>query len=560
MEEKRSQRLGWGFLIGMTFILLSANVVFAQGEDPTPPDTPVKLVFIHHSTGENWLADEWGGLGQALMQNNYFVSDTNYGWGPDGIGDRTDIVDWQDWFRGPESQRYMAAVYSESEQHASYSRLGSDPGGENSIVMFKSCFPNSDLSGSPDDPPTPGRDYTVANAKYIYNDLLAYFRTRPDKLFVVVTAPPLSDSTHAANARAFNTWLMQDWLTENDYTGNNVVVFDFYNILTDPDNHHRYHNGGIEYINDQGSNTLYYPSSPGDDHPNPKGSRKATDEFVVLLNVYYNRWRQDAPESPIQPAPAEQPEQPAGEVPEAMTVSGLIDGFEQALTNSSEGWQGYWDETMATSMNCALTDEDALSGSNSLKIDFNVLPESWATCVAIYDQPQDWSAGQGVSFYYRASQAPRVFEFIVYAAPVQENESYEFSVETVPESTQDWVRMDIPWENLLRASWEENAGTPLTSPNQVSGFGFGFTTYEDTPNAAVIWVDDISLISEQTQAPPAQQSDEEAPQQVEAGNRQAEAEEGTTSRRGPRFCGGSAGVVVLFAAGAILLGQRKRYR
>ena len=48
-----------------------------------PPAAPVKLVFIHHSTGENWLADGNGGLGIALRDNNYFVSDTNYGWGPD---------------------------------------------------------------------------------------------------------------------------------------------------------------------------------------------------------------------------------------------------------------------------------------------------------------------------------------------------------------------------------------------------------------------------------------------------------------------------------------------
>jgi len=42
----------------------------------------LKLVFIHHSSGENWLSDENGGLGPALMEHGYFVSDTNYDWGP----------------------------------------------------------------------------------------------------------------------------------------------------------------------------------------------------------------------------------------------------------------------------------------------------------------------------------------------------------------------------------------------------------------------------------------------------------------------------------------------
>ena len=48
-----------------------------------PPAAPVKLVFIHHSTGQAWLEDGHGGLGIALRDNNYFVSDTNYGWGPE---------------------------------------------------------------------------------------------------------------------------------------------------------------------------------------------------------------------------------------------------------------------------------------------------------------------------------------------------------------------------------------------------------------------------------------------------------------------------------------------
>ncbi|MFN2187700.1 MAG: hypothetical protein ACK2T3_02950, partial [Candidatus Promineifilaceae bacterium] len=55
----------------------------ASAENADPPIEAVKLVFIHHSVGENWLADGDGGLGLALMENNYFVSDTNYGWGPD---------------------------------------------------------------------------------------------------------------------------------------------------------------------------------------------------------------------------------------------------------------------------------------------------------------------------------------------------------------------------------------------------------------------------------------------------------------------------------------------
>src|SRR5512146_43910 len=69
--------------------------------NPSNPAQPVKLVFIHHSTGENWISDGNGNLGAALANANWFVSDTNYGWGPEDldwgsgtIGDHTDIGNW----------------------------------------------------------------------------------------------------------------------------------------------------------------------------------------------------------------------------------------------------------------------------------------------------------------------------------------------------------------------------------------------------------------------------------------------------------------------------------
>lgn len=284
--------------------------------NPNPPTSPVKLIFIHHSCGDSWLDTGDGNLGSQLGAKNYYVSDTYYDWGPDDIGSYTDIGQWWDWFRGPNSPTYTQAVYNTTNRHADYTRPMADPGGENEIIMFKSCYPNSHLGGNPDDPPPTGsnplrgEDYTsehhtVGNAKGIYNDILEYFCTRQDKLFVVITAPPLvendTDSTHAANARAFNTWLVNDWL--DGYSHNNVAVFDFYNVLTsnggnwdandldqDTGNHHRYRNDAIEYITGQGSNTAAYPDGGSDSHPSQAGNEKATGEFVPLLNVFYHRW------------------------------------------------------------------------------------------------------------------------------------------------------------------------------------------------------------------------------------------------------------------------------
>ena len=124
--------------------------------------------------------------------------------------------------------------------------------------------------------------------------MLDYFGAHTEKLFVVVTAPPLlaSDTSPeaAANARAFNTWLVTEWLA--DYPHSNVAVFDFFHVLTGDGNHHRVVDGLIEYGTDQGSDTSAY-ASDGDSHPTAAGGAKATAEFVPLLNLFYQRWRED---------------------------------------------------------------------------------------------------------------------------------------------------------------------------------------------------------------------------------------------------------------------------
>ena len=89
-----TNRLIIGILLLTSSLLITAAshpAPLRQADDPSPPDQVVKLIFIHHSTGENWLEDGYGDLGMMLGQNNYYVSDTNYGWGPDGNGSEASV-------------------------------------------------------------------------------------------------------------------------------------------------------------------------------------------------------------------------------------------------------------------------------------------------------------------------------------------------------------------------------------------------------------------------------------------------------------------------------------
>jgi hypothetical protein len=491
-------RLITGLLLAASLFLVSAAYPSAmmQVDNPNPPEPVVKLIFIHHSTGENWLTDGYGDLGRVLGQNNYFVSDTNYGWGPDGIGDLTDIPNWIEWFRSENTPTYMQALFNENGQNSSYIRSLSDPGGDNQVILFKSCFPNSALEGKPDDSPGTYEDLTVGGAKYVYNELLQYFASRPDKLFIVITAPPLSDETYAENARAFNQWLVEEWLLENQYTLKNVAVFDFYNVLTGPDSHHRHIDGRIEHTIGS-SNTLHYPS--GDDHPSERGSQKATEEFVPLLNLFYHRWQAEAPSQPpvSEPLIPESGEEGKTQSSAPPLAAGLIDDFEAGRLVGTNGWEPFWDAATPSSMSCMVDASIIHSGSQALLLDFDIAPDSWGTCALFFDNAQNWSGSPGISFFIHAARTGLILDIDLYVDGPDGQESYITRYETPPDSVDGWVPVSLTWDKFQRVDWEADAGTPFGKAEQVSGMAFGLSADTGMPNQGTIWIDDLQLIGSQ---------------------------------------------------------------
>lgn len=235
----------------------SDTVVYNEGDT-------INLIFIHHSVGENWLN---AGLNEMLNENNVHVADTYYGWGH--MGDSTDTVDWPSWF----NDDVMPEVYNEMDTMTGYNSI-EPASGENTIVMFKSCYPNSEVGES------------IEDEKQIYLSLLNYFNEHPDKMFVLITPPPMQNISNPDKTRELSDWLVDENGWRKDYDENNLYVFDFYNVLTAEDNHHMLSNGVEQHIIADSSNTLHYDSS-GDDHPNDDGSYKAAEEFVPLLMYWF---------------------------------------------------------------------------------------------------------------------------------------------------------------------------------------------------------------------------------------------------------------------------------
>ena len=253
----------------------------------------LRLLFIHHSCGGQWLAPRGADLGSAciyesavnggglrdrLKASGYEVHEASYG---SRVGDRTDIFDWPVKFR-----ERMDDVLRCDRQDALYADRQ-----ENHIVVFKSCFPNNLFVGPGAPPGDPeGPELTLANAMAAYRALLPEFRQHPATLFVAVTAPPLARTRRslrtwirrrllggtdprasAEHARDFNNWLKD---AEEGclcgYPGSNVVVFDLFDVLTDYGK----------------SNFSGSASGPGhdDNHPSAEGNALATDAFVPFLN------------------------------------------------------------------------------------------------------------------------------------------------------------------------------------------------------------------------------------------------------------------------------------
>lgn len=276
--------------------VMNVKTLDLSGYSSEKPREPIHLLFIHHSTGGHLFAEQGkedgqnciyashpngGGLRKLLQENNYIVHEASYG---SLIGDKTDICHWNAKFRD-----HMDKILACRNQDEFFI-----DGTKNRIVMFKSCYPNNRIDSDGVEPGNPDScEQTTANFKAVYQSLLGYFSEQPDTLFVVITAPPLvqpragiksmiksvlrpesSVDKVGRRARNFNNWLKdveQGWL--KDYTQKNVVVFDYYDILTDYGK----------------SNWSMYPNGPSDSHPTSEGNAKAAREFVPFINKAVQR-------------------------------------------------------------------------------------------------------------------------------------------------------------------------------------------------------------------------------------------------------------------------------
>jgi hypothetical protein len=219
-----------------------------------------QLLFIHHSVGSQWLKE--GDLSTELLKRGFGVHDATYG---DQIGENTDMCDWTGKFSGQMDKilkfDYHPDIYYDGPL-------------ENDIIMFKSCFPNSEITG---DGAPPGdsnsRTKLTWNYKATMEALRAIFAKYPQKTFIFVTPPPLVPSAttpeNADRARDFDNWVKKSFFEQNkqDMKLKNFLVFDLFDVLADSGNYLK----------------ANYRRSISDSHPNSTGLKEATKVFIDFL-------------------------------------------------------------------------------------------------------------------------------------------------------------------------------------------------------------------------------------------------------------------------------------
>ena len=262
-----------------------------------------------------------------------------------------------------------------------------------------------------------------------------------------------------------------------------------------------------------------------------------------MLNAFYNRWIATAPDSA--PATEVETQQEPASTEALMQVQ--TGGFSESFESGADRWEAYNDEGGSTRLDCATSSDESFGGTQSLKLDFDVAKDGWATCGITFEGAQNWGSSQGLSFAVRANAPGAVIHVDVYAAAGEERQSYCFALPS-SDSGGEWTTVQIPWSEFKRVDWEENAGQPFASTDQVTGIAFGIPSQ----GQGVVWVDEIQLLGDES-AIVNEQEATQAPQAEEAGETTEESPQG--GFRLP-ICG-SVFILPLLMIGAALLVKRR---
>jgi len=227
--------------------------------DPSAPmSTSAKVVFLHHSTG----GVIWnGGVSTRISQYNashntsYSVTATDfpkaspYGW------NNYPYDYWNIWVNHAGNVAYLQEPTLEMLTQTY------------DVIVFKHCYPVSSIGADSGAASVSSSAKTLQNYKLQYDALKAKMHEFPDKRFIIWTGAALvqgaTNADQATRAKQFADWVRTEW----DEPGDNIFVWDFFNLET---------GGGIYLLPANAA-------SASDSHPNSAFAAAAAPQFAQRI-------------------------------------------------------------------------------------------------------------------------------------------------------------------------------------------------------------------------------------------------------------------------------------
>jgi hypothetical protein len=423
-------------------------------------EKPVRIIFMHHSTGEGVIAE--GGVREGFTALGYEFWD--HGYNEEGLADASgdplgvnwsvpdDNTDPDGWFN----------IFNQPVTDPPANTLSHML--EFDVIIFKSCFPNSDIQS----------EEQFEDYRRYFLSIRDVIDQHPDKLFIPFTTPPLVPNSTSPDAAArARRWA--EYLTSDEYlTGHpNIAVFDFFSLLADQDGFLR-----SEYRVDE-----------SDSHPNELANRTVGPLFVQFVDPAVREF-----EPGMAPAPAQQPEvsQPGGEE-HAMPDGRVLDDFETG--DFVDRWWSYTNDGVK-SFTCDL-DQPGHEGGQVLRLTFDIAAGGSAGCGADLESNPAWAEAEGVRFYWRSDQPGFVLRVGLGVRDLTQTnpdvaEATPFEQEMSTDGDQ-WSQVTVRWSDLVKPEWVGDTGVEVFDPAQVTWIVFD-VGYWDKPQLGSIWIDDLELV------------------------------------------------------------------
>jgi len=230
-----------------------------------------KIVFLHHSTGKNiWIG----------KTNRYVYKLTKKG----------DVQKFFNHYNSVHKTNYCikemvfpkAVPYGWKNYPYDYYKIWVKNAGETpyleeptlemltkeyDIIIFKHCFPVSNIAADNGAPDIDCEVRRIENYKLQYNALKKKMHEFPENKFIVwtpaVNTSNLMNEDEAIRTKQFYKWMVEEW----DEDGDNIYIWDFYKYETD---------GGL-FLSEK--NAL----SPNNSHPNKEFAGRVAPLFCNFI-------------------------------------------------------------------------------------------------------------------------------------------------------------------------------------------------------------------------------------------------------------------------------------